>query len=196
MDPLNPQSFTELDRRLQETKLLAKQATITKTLHPYTQFATIVFIHEIIGPWPKEKMDLSLPGVTSWSWEGIDEAKIQIGYLSHDGAHLRVQTKDKTIVDLPLGKINIEEHGLGLALRTSTGKNYVVGNFMAINEQLSPDKKMRYNFGSESTIWMRELGNLGAIDKAEWTNSRNKSKRFMIIWFAVITLISILIVAL
>lgn len=187
--------FAQLSKQIQETKLLADNSTIAHTLSTGTQFATIAFCCEVIGPL-KEKMDISPVGrATSWSWEGIDEDNIQVGYLSHNGTNLRFQTKDKTVIDLPFSEVRVEAHGLGLLVKTPD-VSYVIGNFMAINEQLSPDKKMNYNFGSESTIWMRELGDIGVIDKVAWEKSRSKSKQFVIIWFAVIIIISILFLAL
>lgn len=187
--------FAQLSKQIQETKVLADNTTIASTLSSDTQFATMAFCSEVVGVL-KEKMDISPGGrLTSWSWEGIDENNILVGYLSHNGANLLFQTKDKTVFDLPFNEIKVEAHGLGLLVKTSTS-SYIVGNFMAVNEQLSPDKKMDYNFGSESTIWMRELGDLGVVDKVAWEKSRNKSKRFVILWFAMVILLSIVVLAL
>ena len=187
--------FTQLSKQIQETRVLADTATVTNILKDDTHFATIAFCCEVTGP-IKQQMDLSPGGrLTSWSWEGIDEQNIQVGYLSHNGANLRFQTKEKTVFDLPLSEVKIEAHGLGLLINTPS-ISYAIGNFMAINEHLSPGKKMNHNFGSESAIWMHELAEIGVVDKTAWEKSRSHSKRFVILWFAMIAILSVLILML
>lgn len=184
--------FAELAKQNQEIKLLVDPTNIAQLLKDDIIFATIAFCCEAIGPL-REKMDITPDGrAESWSWEGIDEDKILVGYLSHNKINFCFKTKDITIFDLPFNQLKIEQHGLGLLI-TAGAKSYVIGNYVAINEQLSPETKMHYSFGGQSTIWMRELGDLGVIDKVTWQKSRSKAKLFMVIWILLIVIVSIVI---
>ncbi len=176
-------------KHIQETKLLADPATVSRVLKEDTSFATIAFCSEVTGP-VREKMYTTPNGrFTSWTWEGIDENKILIGYLSHNTSNLRFQTKEATVFDLTFSDVNIEEHVLGLLVKTAT-KSFIIGNYMAINEQLSPESKMNYNFGSESVIWVRELSDLGVIDKASWQKTKRKDKFVLALWFVLVIVLT------
>ena len=182
--------LTHLGEQIKTTKLLAEPATMAEILSSDTVFATIAFSTEVTGPL-RENFERSAGNkLQSWTWEGIDENNINVGYLSHNGTHLRFQTKEATVFDSPFVELKIEAHGLGLLISTPL-QQFAVGNYMAVNEQLSPASKMNYNFGGESTIWMSELGNLGVVDKAAWQKSRLKGKWFMFFWVLLVIALSV-----
>lgn len=185
----------QLAKQIQDTKTLAEPTTVASVLKGEAKFATIAFCAEVTGK--LESKNYGRPGgrLKVSGWEGLDENNILVGYLSHNGTNLKFQTKDTVIFDLPFNGLQVESHSLGLIIKT-TAKTYAIGNFMAINEELSPASKMNYHVGSEATIWMRELGDLGAIDKAAWQKSQSNAKRFILLWFTMIIVGSILVLLL
>lgn len=128
------------------------------------------------------------PEITSEKLEGID--KVVAGILSHNGKNLSLITVGGKIFDLPFDQLKIEPYSHGL-LVTAEGQTYLIGAFGQVNSQLSPAQKMKYNFGSEAIIWMRELGSIGIVDIQAYEKTRNRAKLWTVGFFLLVAILSL-----